>query len=524
MAMVTGEKDVTSPAMMMRFRAIQVFGPILFGSFLLSGAVRGAEPVTFNQHVGPLVHQHCASCHRPGEVGPFPLIEYQDVAKKARTIASVVNRRYMPPWHPSEGHEAFAHNRRLSEKEIGQINQWIEGGKPEGEGDLTAPSFPEGWSLGTPDLVVSMSEAFPIPAEGADLYRNFAIPLNLEKDLWVKAVELRPSARGVVHHSLFFLDGSGEAVKKDGADGTPGFRGMGFRRIGSLGGYVPGTTVQMLPGDLAMPLPKDADLVLASHFHPSGKAEWEKSEVGLYLTETPPSRPLVSLQVPPGFGRSMGIDIPAGERDYRVRDEFELPVDVEAISVGGHAHYLCQEMKMTAQMPSGEERVLLLIEDWDLNWQDRYFFAESIRLPAGTVLTTELRYDNSEENPENPFFPPRRVRWGHESTDEMGSITLQVTPVHAEEEQALVRSSRRAQLDLLSNALRNPRETFALGLTRKMGEIDQNRDGIVQAEEIPSRYRARLLNQFDQDDSQALEEKERLALLEAVRNGEKVFR
>src|SRR5262249_22205228 len=145
------------------------------------------------------------------------------------------------------------------------------------------PEFPEGWQLGKPDLVVRMDRSFAVPADGPDVYRNFVLPLNLPEDKWVTAVEVRPSARKVVHHVLFFLERSGTARKLDGQDGQTGFRGMGFRRTGGLGGWAVGATPRKLPEGLAMPLPKGSDLVLQTHFHPAGKADEEQTTVGLYF-------------------------------------------------------------------------------------------------------------------------------------------------------------------------------------------------------------------------------------------------
>jgi mono/diheme cytochrome c family protein len=485
-----------------------------------AGSHAAPEPApTFNRDIAPLVHASCASCHRPGEAGPFPLLTHEDVSRKARTILRVLEDRSMPPWHATSGDFPFAHDRRLTEDQIRTFAAWTEAGTPRGDGpDPVPPSFPSGWTLGEPDLVLTMPAGFDVPAEGPDIYRNFALKLRLPEDRWVKAIELRPSARGVVHHSLFFLDTSGTALAEDGKDGRPGFRGMGFRRAGSLGGYVPGSTVQFLPDDYAMPLPKGADLVLSTHFHPSGKPETEQSTVGIYFADTPPSRTLTPVQVPPAFGAGMGIDIPAGESRYVVQDRFTLPVEADALSVGGHAHYLCVSQTLTARFPDGSSRLLLGIDDWDLDWQDRYFFAQPVRLPAGTVLEAELVYDNSAANPDNPFSPPRRVRWGHESTDEMGSVTLLLSPVPGAPESALAQAVRRSQASVLGAVLSRPRDAFALGLARRLQGLDADGDGRLQASELPRLHRDRALA-FDRDADGALDDEEISALLESVRSG-----
>lgn len=463
--------------------------------------------VTYHQDIAPIIYQNCTSCHREGESGPFPLSNYEEVSRKAKTIALVVEDRYMPPWHASTEHLSFLDVRRLSEDEIDAFSSWVSAGKPEGD-PTTAPempNFPEGWQLGEPDLVITMAEAYEVPADGPDIYRNFVLPLDLPEDKWVKAVELRPSARSVLHHSLFFLDETGKSREMDGKDGKPGFSGMGFRKSGSLGSYVPGSTPRKLPGDLARPLPKGADIVLATHFHPSGKVEHEQTTIGLYFTDIPPARELQEVQVPPAFGRGMGIDIPAGEDHYVVEDSFTLPVDYEAISVGGHAHYICETMTMTATLPGGEEMTLLEITDWDLDWQDTYYFAEPVILPAETVVKTVITYDNSAKNPDNPHNPPRRIKWGRESTDEMGSVTLIGVPSAKQDMTELTRAVRRDQAQIVTQLGRELVESrVASRLPQVVKLLDKDANGELQESELPQRMREALLLRLDANGDKVL--------------------
>ena len=459
-----------------------------------------AGPVTFNEHIAPIVHQTCTVCHREGQAGPFKLVSYRDVSKRAQLILEVAEDRYMPPWKPVPGHGEFANERTLSDEQIELFRKWIDAGRP--EGDLskapTPPKFTDGWMLGEPDLIVKMDKAFVVPADGPDIYRNFAIPLDLKEDKWVKAIEYRPSARSVVHHSLFFLDDSGEAVKLDGKDGRPGFNQMKFSRAGGLGGYIPGAEPLYWPGDLALPLKKGSDLVLASHFHPSGKVEREQATVGFYFAEKPSPKKIIPIQIPPGFGRTMGIDIPAGDKEYRIEDSITLPAAVEGISIGGHAHYVCKSMKMTATLPGKAEQSLLYIDDWDLNWQGSYQYKKPVSLPAGTVLKTELVYDNSEGNPRNPFNPPKRIMWGRESTDEMGSITLQVVAKDEGDVAKIQKSIKQQQSrkalaqagreilngDLAERAEMNKKRTIE-GIVAR---LDKNKDRKLQKAEVPAQY------------------------------------
>ncbi|NLT72004.1 MAG: hypothetical protein GXX91_15110 [Verrucomicrobiaceae bacterium] len=483
-----------------------------FALFLLAPlpVLADGEPVTYHRDIAPIIYAHCTSCHREGESAPFPLTNYSEVSRKARTIRRVTGDRYMPPWHANSEVTEFLNVRRLTAEQISRIDRWVSAGKPEGDpADAPdAPVFTEGWQLGEPDLIVTMAEPYEVPADGPDIYRNFVLPLDLAEDKWVKAVELRPSARGVVHHSLFHLDDSGTARQLDGKDGKPGFSGMSFRRSGSIGTYVPGASPRKLPGDLARPLPRGSDLVLSTHFHPSGKPELERTTVGIYLTDTPPARKLEELQVPPAFGRKAGIDIPAGEANFTIRDSFTLPVDVEAYSVSGHAHYLCTTMKMTATPPEGQgpPRILLEIPDWDLDWQDTYFFAEPLVLTAGTVIESVITYDNSRDNPENPHNPPKRVKWGRESTDEMGSITLAGVVLHSDEQRELRLSLQKQRTELFAALGRTLKDKKVLArLPAIVKRLDRNDNGILEESELPRRLREALLLRLDQDGDKSLD-------------------
>jgi hypothetical protein len=198
------------------------------------------------------------------------------------------------------------------------------------------------------------------------------------------------------------------------------------RVAGGLGGWALGGRALELPDGLAFPVPKGSDLILSTHFHPSGKVQMEKSTVGLYFASGPPTQAFTTIQLPPLFSVFEGIDIPAGQERYTVQDSFVIPIDVKAFSVGAHAHYLGKEMKLTATLPDGAVKTLLWIKDWDFSWQERYRFKDFVTLPTGTRLDAMVSYDNSAANKRNPSRPPVRVTWGEESNDEMGSIGLQV--------------------------------------------------------------------------------------------------
>jgi hypothetical protein len=400
--------------------------------------------VTFNRDVAPIVFNHCATCHRPGEVAPFTLASYRDVSKRAQQIAEVVESRYMPPWKAGGPHGQFVGDRRLTGEQIRTIRAWVDAGAPEGDAaDLPPlPQFAEGWQLGQPDLVVTTPEPFTVPAEGRDVYHCFVVPLDLPQDVYVTALELRPSNRKVVHHTLLYLDANGAARALDAASPGPGYPrvgGPGFLPTGGLGGWAPGVSPRHLPDGVGRPVKKGSDLILHTHFHPSGKPESEQTSVGLYFAKRIPAKVLATI--PRG---SRNIDIAPGESDYTVRDSFTVPADVTLAGLFPHAHLICKSIRVTATFADGEERQLISIKDWDWDWQDQYQYADPIQVPRGTRVDMEFVYDNSAGNPENPSNPPKRVRFGEQTTDEMAFVFFHILTDRGAEGLAF-RGGRRAR-------------------------------------------------------------------------------
>jgi hypothetical protein len=394
-----------------------------------------SSAVTFTDTIAPIVYANCVTCHRPGQAAPFSLISYEDVAKRGALVARVTESRYMPPWHGDTDFGGFVGERRLTDGQIATIAAWVKQGMPRGD-ERRMPRLPEfaaeGWQLGQPDLVLEMPAGFDVRATGPDVFRNFVIPTRLTEDKWVRGVEYRPGARKVVHHAIFAAVPGGSLAALDGADGRPGFGGMGTVGVlnggqsGSqgLGGWAVGATPQMMPEGIATRVPKGSDFLLQVHFHPSGKPETEKSLIGIYFSERPPNKDLISISVPTLFGVGAGIDIPAGTKEYSIKESFTLAGDVKVYSAGAHAHYLARQMIATATLPDGSTRALLTIKDWDFNWQDGYVYKQPFTLPKGTRIDATITYDNSAENPRNPISPPRRAVFGEQSFDEMGAVLL----------------------------------------------------------------------------------------------------
>ena len=394
-----------------------------------------AHATNFNRDVAPLVFAHCAPCHHKGGIGPFPLLTYQQVRKHASQIVAVTKSRYMPPWPPEPRYGDFADDRRLSDKQIRLISDWINEGEQEGSpADLpSVPQFNSGWQMGPPDLILRMPRPFAMGASGSDLFRNFIITTRITETRYVRAMELRLDNPRVVHHANIVLDRTESLRKRDGEDGKPGFPGMDVITEAAANDFdpdshflfwKPGSVLHPEPDDMSWRLDPGTDLVVNLHLQPTGKPETIQAEIGIYFTSRPPTRFPILVQLE----RDGTIDIPPGDRSFSVTDKLTLPVDVDVLAIYPHAHYLGKLIEAWATLPDGHRRWLIRIPDWDINWQAVYQYSRPVPLPKGTVVEMRITYDNSSANPRNPNNPPKRVTQGNRSQDEMGHVWLQLLP------------------------------------------------------------------------------------------------
>lgn len=394
----------------------------------------GCSEITFNRDIAPIIFRSCATCHRPGEAAPFSLLAYGDVKKHARQIADVTRSRAMPPWLPEPQELKFADELRLSSAEIESIVRWVEEGAIEGNAaDLPpTPKFVEGWRLGEPDLVLKAEKPLVLPPQGTDTYWNFIFPVPIQETKWVKAVEIRPGDKRYVHHANILVDRE-EASRKRESEPGAGFGGMEIRIESQVFDpdshllfWKPGTIPYVEPEGMALRLDQGTDLILNTHLQPSGKPEVIQPSVGLYFTSHPATVIPMLLQLE----NDLKVDIPPGEKNFLVTDDFTLPVDVDLMAIYPHAHYLGKDIQASAALPDGTRKELIHIPQWNLNWQAVYRYAKPVRLPKGTTISLRYSYDNSDENPMNPNHPAARVRGGNRSSDEMCHLWLQVLPVN----------------------------------------------------------------------------------------------
>jgi Flp pilus assembly protein TadD len=496
--------------------------------------------VTYNEHVAPILFANCATCHRPidpatvpapvaadlpaapvrrpvagsartapaastasGTVAspvvterpasdplcvagaPFSVLDYRYVQPRAKAIAAAVRRRAMPPWLPEPGHGDFVNERRLADAQIAMIEAWAEGGAREGDPARRppVPTFPSGWQLGTPDLVLQAEEAYTLPARGTDAFRNFVLRVPSAATRYVRAIEFRADNPRVLHHANVGVDPQRVSRLLDRQETGPGFASMPEDQVQDVFGWSPGKLPVMEPSDTAWTLEEGSDLVVQLHMVPSGAPEVVQPSIGLFFATTPPTRVPITVKL-----ESKTIDIPAGDAAYVVEDSYVLPADVEAVSVYPHAHYLAKEMRGTATLPDGTVKPLLWIRNWSVRWQDQYRYRTPVFLPQGTTLRMRFTYDNSAANPNNRFRPPRRVQWGALSTDEMGALWLEVVPRRAEDAALLTRDyfARALRADIASAEMRVARSPGRAAdmnaLATKYLQAGRAGDAVVQLE------------------------------------------
>jgi tetratricopeptide (TPR) repeat protein len=406
---------------------------------LLLPAIAAAAPVTFNQQIAPIIYRNCAGCHRPGESAPFSLLNYTDVKRHAAQIAAVTKRRYMPPWLPEPGHGEFAEERRLSDSEIQSIEDWVKQGAPLGTGRAPAPpKFADEWQLGTPDLILRVSQPYQLGADGAEIFWNFILPVPITATRWVKAIEVRTGNAKAFHHANVVIDRARASRRQERTPGA-GFPGMDlnveeetFDPDGTFLSWKPGSEPVVEPDGMAWRADPGMDLILNVHLRPTGKPETISPTIGLYFTGQPRKKFPMLIQLE----HDQSIDIPPGEKDFVVSDEIKLPLDVNVLAVYPHAHYLGKVMEGYATLPDGSRKWIIRIPYWDLNWQGVFRLKEPLVLPRGTVVSMRYHYDNSADNVRNPNNPPREVRAGNQATDEMGHLWLQVLPAAGGDQRA----------------------------------------------------------------------------------------
>lgn len=429
-------------------RPALVSGAALAATLLTAAPSAAADgPATFSKDVAPIFQQKCQHCHRPGEMAPMSLLTYQDARPWARSIKNKVSKREMPPWFVDRtiGIQSFKNDGSLTDSEIATIVRWVDAGAPEGgRTDLPpAMSFKDGWAIGTPDVVVTQQEPFRMYASGSDWWQSFSVEPNLAEDRWIKAVQLKPGNRAIVHHFCAGL------VPPTGTN-TPGGAGVvgppdayaeeeqqladedrrqaGESNVGngapSFGCYLPGRTNVVFPEGTGMLMKKGSRVSFQMHYSASGEEGTDQSQVAFvfYPAGATPQREVMGayFQKFPAFE----LDIPPNSR-VEHDAYFQLKQPTRLLSFTPHMHMRGSALVLEAILPNGRVQTLSAVDRYDFNWQLEYIFADNVAplLPAGTMLHAVVKHDNTNRNPRNPD-PNRWVGYGQASIEEMAGTFI----------------------------------------------------------------------------------------------------
>lgn len=363
--------------------------------------------ITFTRDVSRILQNRCQECHRPGQIGPMPLLTFDDASNWSQMIKEVVSDNRMPPWHADPKHGKFKNDRRLSTDERTKLLAWIDAGCPEGsKSDLPrAKEFAEGWTIGKPDVVFTMPTSYTVPARagrGGIPYKYVIIPTDFAEDRWIQAAETKPGNHEVVHHIIVYIVEGNKRIKD--ADGI----GSGL-----LVAYAPGDLGSVFPAGAAKKLPKGAKLVFQMHYTPNGVEQSDKSSIGLVFAKNPPAAEIKTRAVAQQL-----FAIPPGEANHEVISRTTFQKDAILYSLFPHMHLRGKDFKFEVIYPDKKRDVILSVPRYDFGWQSNYILEKPLNLPAGTRIECTAHFDNSTKNRNNPD-PSAIVIWGEQTWHEM---------------------------------------------------------------------------------------------------------
>lgn len=369
--------------------------------------------VSYVKDVAPIIAENCASCHREGGIAPFAMDSHAMVQGWSPMIREVVMTKRMPPGQ-IDGHVGeFINDMRLEDGEVQKLLAWIEAGaQKDGDNDplaeLTWPTSK--WAFGEPDYIIKVPPQ-EIPATGVLDYIHVSVPIDIEKDRWLRGSQYVAGDRTVLHHTL-------NSLVEPGASRRGGFIGGGGPDQANITAYIPGAEPRMNPPNTGGLLKAGSTLNLQLHYTTNGRETTDASEIGLWFYpegEVPEKR--MSGQCACIFTPTW-TNIPPGDPAFEQSASVTLSRDAYMHSFTPHMHFRGKYMRFYADLPDGSREELINIAKYNYNWQLAYTYKEPKLLPAGTVVTAVGAFDNSAQNPYNPD-PERSVPWGQQSWDEM---------------------------------------------------------------------------------------------------------
>jgi hypothetical protein len=378
--------------------------------------VAAAPGVSFHKDIEPILQARCQECHRPGEVGPMPLMTYEQARPWAKAIKSAVVQHTMPPWPVNPHFGKFANDRSLTSEQIDLLTAWVDGGAPEGN-PVDAPkprTWVDGWNIPTPDAILEMPIAFEMPAKGRVEYQYIVIPTGFTEDKWIQMVEVRPSDRTITHHAQIFIREPGSKWLADQKPGVP----LGVANSSGMGSevlaiYTPGMVPDVWKPGSAKLIPAGSDLVFQMHYTATGKAGSDRTRLGLVFANEPPKERVFTM-----YGVNPMLSIPPGDPNYKAETIIPINEPMTMLTLFPHMHLRGKAFQYELIYPNGETETLLKVDNWSLNWQLSYKLAKPIELKPGMKVKATGWWDNSPNNPANPD-PTKNVKWGEQSWEEM---------------------------------------------------------------------------------------------------------
>ena len=402
-------------------------------ALLSLGAARGQSP-TFHADVAPIIYQNCAECHRKGEIGPMPFTTYEEVSNYGAFIAHVTSTGYMPPWTPDSEYTSFIGERFLTQNEIDLLATWYEAGMPEGnpKENPGLPEFPKGSQIGEPDLVITMPEPYVHGGDMTDQYQVFILETGVTEEKFIEAVEIRPGNTEIAHHCILAYTEKESSIiaaeALDKADPDIGYESFGDHGVPvddfTFGGWTPGMTIKPYPPFIGKRISPDGRFLMQMHYGPNAIEHTDLTEVNLFFSEKPVQRKVKLDMMLPG-SLTQPFVIPANQvKTFHGRKSYAQ--DISVISVSPHCHLLGQTWLSYAVSADLNDTIpLVSVPEYDFNWQGQYTFSKMKHIPAGYVIHTFCKYDNTGNNPLNPNDPPKMVTWGEGTNDEMFLYALE---------------------------------------------------------------------------------------------------
>jgi hypothetical protein len=435
---------------------------------VLAGGVLAATPPTFTKDIAPIFNERCIQCHRPNDIAPMSLLDYKSARPWAKSIREAVLKGKMPPWFADPQYGHFSNDARLTPAEVETVKAWVDSGAKEGNPkDLPkTPEFVEGWHLGKPDVIVDIGEDFKV-TPNIDSYEHFTVPTNFKEGMWIRAAEIHPGNRRVVHHvhvnlvadakeagpttiqgmgslnNFLLHDGKLTRIRMDApvldnscAADAPDLPYIHGFQEGALASYLPGRSPDVFADGTAKWIPPGGKLEFVIHYaKTSDSSQTDRTSVGFYLAPAPPERVLRRMDL-----RNFFFLIPAGAAHHEVKRCYTFEKDKMLLSITPHMHYRATDATYELTRPNGKKEILLSVPHYNFNWQLVYRFQDPVYVEQGSLLTVTAHYDNSANNPANPD-PSKVLRWGDKSEEEM--MTSWIEYLDAKPKDKAAQSARR---------------------------------------------------------------------------------